>query len=198
MILRNFKFDPNVIPDMAKFIRKDPAIRSLIHIINLIPSATILEVGIDRGFSTATVLQSCSNIKEYWGIDAWQPGKDFLDHPPQEYTEKHVKNNKARALKNISAQYNCSVFKMYEDWTWNAVKEFDDQYFDLIFLDSYLNEKDVEDELERWYPKLKTGGYFSGHDYSYEEVKQPVNKFIKDNNVETYSIFDSVWVWKKV
>lgn len=198
MILRNFKFDPNVVPDEEKMIRKNPAIRSLIHIINLIPGATILEVGISQGFSTSTVLQLCFNIKEYWGIDAYQPGKDFLEYPPREYTMKSLSRIKERALKNISAQTNCSVFKMYEDWTWNAVKEFDDQYFDFIFLDSYLNEKDVEQELIRWYPKLKMGGYFSGHDYAYPQVKRPVNKFIKDNNVEIYSIFDSVWVWKKV
>jgi len=198
MILHSFKFDPDAIPDERKMIRMTPAIRSLIHTINLIPNATILEVGISRGHSTATILQSSPDLKEYWGIDAYQPGKDFLDTPTREYTINEVNKIKKRAFSNIRAQSNCSIFKMYEDWTWNVVNEFEDQYFDFIFLDSYLNEKDVEHELKRWYPKLKVGGYYSGHDYAYAQVKRPVNKFIKDNNVKTYSIFDSVWVWKKV
>ena len=121
-----------------------------------------------------------------------------MDTPTREFSIDEVNTIKKRAFRNIRAQRNCSIFKMYEDWTWNVVNEFEDQYFDFIFLDSYLNEKDVEHELKRWYPKLKVGGYYSGHDYAYPQVKRPVKKFIKDNNVKIYSIFDSVWVWKKV
>ena len=42
-----------------------------------------------------------------------------------------------------------------------AAKHIDDDSLDFIFLDAYLTGEQVKNDLEVWYPKVKTGGIFS-------------------------------------
>ena len=46
------------------------------------------------------------------------------------------------------------------------VNSFDDETFDFIFIDGYANSGQENGKtLDDWWPKLKPGGIFSGHDY---------------------------------
>ena len=41
-----------------------------------------------------------------------------------------------------------------------------DSYFDFIYIDGYAHTgQDGGKTLEDWYPKLRAGGIFAGHDY---------------------------------
>jgi hypothetical protein len=55
--------------------------------------------------------------------------------------------------------------KVIRDDCRNAVKEFEDSFFDFIYIDSNHEYRHVKRDIEDWYPKLKVGGIFSGHDY---------------------------------
>jgi len=46
-----------------------------------------------------------------------------------------------------------------------AVKRFDDGSIDFFFLDASHEYEDVLADLKAWYPKVKPGGVFAGHDY---------------------------------
>lgn len=51
--------------------------------------------------------------------------------------------------------------------------------FDLIFLDAMHTYEDVKADIERWLPKLDTGGIFAFHDYGHADfpgVKQAVDE----------------------
>lgn len=45
-----------------------------------------------------------------------------------------------------------------------AAREFDDNFFDFIFLDGNHLYAEVVKDISWWYPKLKAGGLFAGHD----------------------------------
>lgn len=45
-----------------------------------------------------------------------------------------------------------------------AVDEFDDGFFDWVYLDGNHIRPEIEKDLEIWFPKLRTGAVFSGHD----------------------------------
>ena len=68
-----------------------------------------------------------------------------------------------------------------------ASKQFSDSYFDFIYIDGDHRGEIVTQDLEAWYPKLKTGGIFAGHDYCDPQpgVKGAVNGFIEKNKIET-------------
>jgi hypothetical protein len=47
-----------------------------------------------------------------------------------------------------------------------AAQSFPDNFFDFIFLDAAHDHASVQEDLRAWWPKLKVGGLFAGHDYS--------------------------------
>ena len=60
-----------------------------------------------------------------------------------------------------------------------ASYDFNDGYLDFIFLDSSHQYKETKDSIQKWYPKLKDEGIFSGHDYYlYGGVKDAVDELI--------------------
>jgi predicted O-methyltransferase YrrM len=67
-----------------------------------------------------------------------------------------------------------------------AAKEYSDNFFDFIFIDASHEYADVLADLEAWYPKLKDGGVFAGHDYEllWPGVIRAVDEFAKDKNLK--------------
>ena len=64
--------------------------------------------------------------------------------------------------KEFGFNENCRVIR---DYSFNAHKLFDDQTFDFIYIDGDHTYEAVRDDIELWWPKLKVGGIFAGHDY---------------------------------
>ena len=70
--------------------------------------------------------------------------------------------------------------------------------FDFIFLDAWLNYDQVKRELKDWYPKLKHGGLFIGHDYKSDAVATAVSQFREQYSIKSHmAVYDSTFVWKK-
>jgi predicted O-methyltransferase YrrM len=44
-----------------------------------------------------------------------------------------------------------------------------DEMFDMIFLDAMHEYESVRDDIERWWPMLREGGVFVGHDYRHAD-----------------------------
>ena len=53
---------------------------------------------------------------------------------------------------------------IYDD-TWNASKRFEDESIDFIYIDAEHKFEYVYRDIVNWYPKMKKGGIFAGHDY---------------------------------
>jgi hypothetical protein len=72
---------------------------------------------------------------------------------------------------------------------------FDDNTFDLIYIDADHSYESIKLDLIAWYSKLKNGGIFAGHDYCeyYIEstktefgVIKAVNEFVFEKKLEMY------------
>ena len=49
--------------------------------------------------------------------------------------------------------------------SFEAVKNYENEFFDFVYLDDDHGKEHVEEELDLWYPKIKPGGVLCGHDY---------------------------------
>ena len=79
-----------------------------------------------------------------------------------------------------------------------AAEYIDDDSLDFIFLDAYLTGEQAKNDLEVWYPKVKTGGIFSGHDWNCTDIEVSVNNFRRYNGINNHmSTYDNTWVWLK-
>ena len=89
-----------------------------------------------------------------------------------------------------------------------AVQGFPDESLDFVYIDSSHEFNETQDEILCWYPKLKSGGVLSGHDYANgPEVRRAVDLFAALNGliVETTEKDDDLnfdflitsWIIKK-
>lgn len=74
----------------------------------------------------------------------------------------------------------------------DAVELYEDESLDVVFLDASHKYEDIKSDMIAWYPKVKKGGIFSGHDYpSWNDVVKAVHEFFPENN---FSSSEFCWI----
>lgn len=166
----------------------------LIRIIDENNIKTFLEVGVYQGGNLLPIAKKFPGLKCY-GVDPYSVSayKEYYkenltesEHYDKTFEEISIK---VKELKNITI-----IIKTSEE----AVKEFLDLSFDVIFIDARHDYKSVLNVINLWLPKVKVGGTLSGHDYSinYFGVIKAVNESIGYDNILVKS--DSTWFHNKI
>jgi len=179
-------------------------IKSLIHSINLLGNDLIgVELGVFQAQSFCTILHNCPNIKCLYGVDSYLPYDDYIKSdydgtPACSFFEKDLDIIKSIAFSRIKYSGMSEKVIFYNEDSNEAVKKFNTESIDFIFIDTYLTEDQVKNDLETWYPIVKKGGLFSGHDWNSKQVRRPVLNFREKYKISSnLSIFDSCWAWIK-
>lgn len=140
-----------------------------------------VEIGVKCGRFAKVITSKWLNYDSYYLVDCWQEQTDYVDIANQSNViqEKYLKSVKNKFRKN-------DKIKIVRAFSNEAVKQFEDNFFSFIYIDARHDLAGVTEDLTLWYPKLKVGGLFSGHDYvdglrTYGQfgVKTAVNNFIK-------------------
>ena len=139
-----------------------------------------VEIGTCRAESTSYLLEKCSNIIKLYTIDPYKAYDDWNGEIKQEDIDRFQKV----AKKNLK-QYGDRV-QMIREKSSDAAKKIktitDTAEFDFIFVDGDHSYEATLADCEAYYPLLKKGGLFCGHDYqTLEEVHRAVDAF-RDNN----------------
>lgn len=145
------------------------------------PLGNFLEVGSWKGRSAAflavEIQNSQKDIKLYC-VDTWKGSDEHVSF-------EEIKNGTLYDvfLKNVEPVKH--IITPIRKSSTDAAKDFEDDFFDFIFIDAAHDYDNVYKDMCSWYPKLKVGGFFAGHDYdnSWIDVKRAVHDWIKDNNV---------------
>jgi hypothetical protein len=173
-------------------------ISPLILAINTIGNDLIgLELGVERCDSFLTILHNCNNVKKLYGVDNWKPYYDFLkpepDGKPLYYVnEQESEHNRSIAfsrLKYETKEYH--NFEIIEKDSLIAAKDIPDSSLDFIFFDAMMSEEQTYAEALAYYPKIKKGRWFMGHDATCNlQVIQPIEqvkqKFNNTNELVCY------------
>lgn len=138
-----------------------------------------LEIGTCRAESTAYLLEKCPNVIKLYTIDPYKGYQDWNGEITQEVVDKF----RTVAQKNLK-QYGDRV-QMIRETSSDAVSKIrtilnsqDDTPFDFIFIDGDHSYEATFADCEAYYPLLKKGGMFCGHDYqSLDSVKNAVDDF---------------------
>lgn len=131
-----------------------------------------IEIGTCRGESTYYFLDKCPNIETLYTIDPYKGYQDWNG----EITQDDVDKFRTVAEKNLK-KFNKKVTMIREESV-KAASNFSDEDFDFIFVDGDHSYEATLADCEAYYPKLKKGGIFCGHDYqTLENVKRAVDDF---------------------
>jgi|TARA_B110000259_G_C13812544_1_gene321302 hypothetical protein len=175
----------------------------LIQLVNLHGENLIgMEVGVFRGESLLAFLMNCENIKEMHGVDSWEEYYDYLGsldgRPVGGANACGSEINKAIteiSLKHCDYANKAILHHMDSN---KCAETFDDEYFDFIFVDVSMTDEQVNNDLNVWYPKVKKGGLFTGHDWDYIPLQESVHQFRETHNVKTrLSTYSNCFAWVK-
>jgi len=81
-----------------------------------------------------------------------------------------------------------------KDWTNKACDQIEDGSLDFVFIDADHSYKSVCQDIELWSPKVREGGFITGHDYWIGCVKRAVHDTL-GNSITLKP--DHVWIYKK-
>ena len=197
-------FNPNRPGPVYDFTDAPSDIRSIIHCINFLGDDLVgAEIGVCKGFSFMTLLHNCS-IKKLYGVDSYLPYDDYLiekyDGVTANYSidEKQIKYNRAVCYNNIEYSGHKDKVIFLEKDSNDAANDIEDASLDFIFIDTYMTYEQACQDIETWYPKVKPGGIFAGHDYRCPVIEQVITNFRKKNSIDNrMSIFDNTFIWYK-
>lgn len=136
--------------------------------------STGIELGVAAGYFSDALLR-CSRMKRLYSIDAWADHHDSVEY--------------LKAVRRLSRHGTRSVvLRMFFD---DALKLFSDDGIDFIYLDAYAHTGQENGKLiDDWWPKLKPGGIFAGHDYDakWPQTVQAVDDFCKRSKLDLYTL----------
>ena len=141
-----------------------------------------VEIGTCRAESTAFLLEKCPNIVKLYTIDPYKAYQDWNGEITQDVLDKFY----AVAKKNLE-EYGDRA-EMIREASLDAAAKIktitDKEEFDFIFIDGDHSYDATLADCEAYYPLLKKGGFFCGHDYSnIQAVNKAVNDFRTKNNI---------------
>ena len=133
------------------------------------------EVGVRRGSYSEFLLDNC-RIETLFSIDRWtfDPTRTSKDNEDYVITVSRLLRFGTR-----------SVHLRMESS--RAAELFPAAYFDFIYIDADHRRDSVFADLSAWYPKMRPGGVFSGHDYgNIPDVKNAVDDFMSARKKTVY------------
>lgn len=160
----------------------------------LIPrGGVIAELGVEYGYNAAIIDWICNPVELYL-IDAWRHFDGHYEPNPSQKEQDAIYN---AATDSAFAREHIIVIR---STTHEAVKDFDDDTFDLVYVDACHLYADVKQDMTDWLPKVKIGGILAGHDYA-GQVKQAVDEFCAERGTEldyqTNQGHESTWAMKR-
>jgi len=157
-------------------------VQLLQHFISLMPlGAKIAEVGSFLGLSGLLMARTLYLLGNYgakiYCIDHWHGS---IEHQSIEA----VKDGRLFDIfmKNIHDSGLRAFIVPIRSDSVAAAQAFEDRCLDLIFIDGDHTFEGCYADLTAWYPKLKSGGIFLGHD-CYPDVRRAVELFMKDKEL---------------
>lgn len=124
------------------------------------------EIGVDKG-EYSEVLCKANPQAMIYGIDpysriAYEP--NIVPHDAGIYdTQEGFEDNYWKARKRLDNYLNYVLIRGY---SMDAIKQFDDQSLDFVYIDANHDFPNFINDLHQWAKKVRMGGIVSGHDYA--------------------------------
>ena len=169
--------------------------------LHLMPTnSTVAEVGVFKGGYSAKILDITKPSRLHL-IDVWP---DQTIHSSGEVINGYEAYNFVK--ERFSKELEDNRVVLHRNFSVYASQRFENEYFDWIYIDAGHHYEEVKSDLNYWYPKVKDGGFITGHDYVEKKwygIVRAVNEFIKQYPVVFVALTQEVhgtlsWILKKL
>ena len=141
-----------------------------------------VEVGVQTGIYSEVILR-LSNLKRLYSIDCWKSFEGYRDIANKNQIKQYYYYLKTK-IRLFKFGKRSRILKKFSK---DAANLFGDNSLDFIYIDAQHSYEGCKEDINLWWPKLKTGGIFAGHDYVNGKlpegefgVKRAVDELIKE------------------
>lgn len=154
-----------------------------------------VEVGVWKGHGAEAILTN-QNVKRVYLVDPYEKAEEFTgcNLKPTGFIFEDQWKYKVEAIEK-TMKYSDRAFFVFARST-EAAKTIEDE-LDFVYIDANHNYEFVKEDIETWYPKLKSGGILSGHDYPTPSVAKAVNEFMSINHLKLEATTPDWYCYKK-
>lgn len=155
---------------------------------NLNLKGQFAEIGCLAGTFSRTILSQWKG-KKYYMIDPWANQSEEVYRERQDTPERYEQMYQD-ALALSKEDERVTVLKMLSA---DAAKEFKNGQLDCVYIDGNHAYKNVMEDMDAYWPKIKIGGIMGGHDYKNKtdegwfcEVESAVNRWAGEHEKVFY------------
>lgn len=136
----------------TKHVQNAKLLCNRMELLKLMPkNGVAVELGVDQGLFTEKILELANPSKlhlvDVWNTEVYNDDKRVS---VQDKFKEHIESGKIE----LNIGYSTDVSKQFED-----------NYFDWIYIDTDHSYETTKSELEMYRTKVKPGGIIAGHDY---------------------------------
>lgn len=147
---------------------------------------TGVEIGVAEGEYSKILCEVNPQLKLF-GVDPYVGYKEYGD-----YVRKSTFNRlKEEAHTRLDPYVQRGRYVLYEEMSIDALKRFEDNSLDFVYIDGNHQDPYVTQDIEEWTKKVKIGGIVAGHDYSRIkrvkwDVKDAIHKYTEENGLNWF------------
>lgn len=150
-----------------------------------------VECGAWMGKSSSYLCNKAENKNvEVYIIDTWLGSSSEIDSTHKIATQTDIFSIFNKNMEGYK-------FKSIREESEKASTLFDDNSCDIVYIDMDHSYDSVIRDIKLWFPKVKIGGFISGHDYhpGWPDVTKAVDYFFGKDNL---LIIDDSWIYHKL
>jgi ASC-1-like (ASCH) protein len=193
--------DPNHHLPAAEWVQKQieytatssPSGEGLIEPINSLKGELVgVEVGVCLAHTTEAFVKGINNLKKLYAVDNYPT---FVDWDGSDWNKDRQDLMKKAAQDKMLAHKDKVEFLHVSSEEF--VKTIEDESLDFVFIDGDHSFEAALKDFQNYYPKVKKGGIFGGHDIQLDSVRNALTYFLKEKSNEVIGVTNSAWYLRK-
>ena len=154
------------------------------------------EVGVAFGTNMFHMMEKVPRITKYYAVDQWDEYKDYADDCPWGHMDvKMMQSVGETFLDKLNSPDNKNTNKvvLIKKPSETGHHFIENDSLDWIFIDANHSHKSVYQDCMNYWPKVKKGGVFSGHDWFTDDrgvntVRNGIYQFCDEMGIDKNSI----------
>jgi hypothetical protein len=129
---------------------------------------TMIEIGVRDGEYACQVLEKWTEFEHYYGIDAFLKQSNYIDWANKEQATQD--EDYLRTLNLLNTKFGKDKVTLVRNFSTNAASQFKKESIDFVYIDARHDYCGTTEDMDTYFPILKCGGLFAGHDYGYNKA----------------------------
>ena len=142
------------------------------------------EVGVCRGEGAAYIMQYCPTVKKLYAIDQWSEYDDGCGAGPNVGYFSQECMQYWKSLFNENTKTFTDRIQIIEKDSVSAASDIQDNELDFVFIDADHSIAGALRDMIAYWPKVKSGGLFTGHDFWHLPLRYGLLGFLIEKGID--------------